>query len=177
MHDRYLKKTLLSDTNDNVSQKTKGNDEKVDFHPVSASSAELNEAVVSSAFDQYENFVPLDPAAESTLQSNMKLDDDSSVSHENWLATVASRITNTRRAKNTTKTAKTVNIEYKIKDVVSRDPSYPIHEQEMIVSEDISRPTLLTNIDRGKRHGCKVVDIHDPNRIVGQVSHGLSNME
>jgi hypothetical protein len=95
------------------------------------------------------------------------------VSNENWLATVASRITNTRRGKNTTKTAKPLTLEC---NIISQDHSRPIHEHEMIVSEDILRPTLLTNIQRGKRYGCKVIDIHDPNRIVAQVSNCLSHI-
>ena len=61
-------------------------------------------------------------------------------------------------------------------NIISQDHSRPIHEHEMIVSEDILRPTPLTNIQRGKRYGCKVVNIHDPNRIVAQVSYRLSHM-
>ena len=94
----------MSDKNGNASQNIRGNDEKVDFHPVTAK--------------------PL------TLECN----------------------------------------------IISQDHSRPIHEHEMIVSEDILRPTPLTNIQRGKRYGCKVVNIHDPNRIVAQVSYRLSHM-
>jgi hypothetical protein len=170
--ERYLSKSSVHNNNKDNPTGIWGSDKKIQSQLVSASSTELNEALVSSELED-EDIIPRDSIAELTLQSNTgkKNDDDSTLSNENWLATIASQI-KTKRSKNTLKKSKTITAESDItKDGINGEYSSPIHTQESISPEHISIPTLLTNVERGKRYGCKVIDINDPNRIVGQVSY------
>lgn len=163
-YEKHQHKPPLHDKDQhNPQNKIDESDEKTEFQPVSASSAELNEALISSELDNLENFVPMDSVAESTLLSNTskKIDEDSTLSDENWLVEVASQLQT--KSRNSIRKSQTKTMDCDIKNDVSRKYSYSPHEEKALL------PMLLTNIQRGKRHGCKVVDMNDPNRIVGQV--------
>lgn len=162
-YEKYRSTPVHDKDQHNSQNKIDESDEKTEFQPVSASSAELNEALISSEYENLENFVPMDSAAESTLLSNTskKYDEDSTLSDENWLVEVASQLQT--KSRKSIRKSQTITLDCDIKNDVTRKYSYSPHEENALI------PMLLTNVQRGKRHGCKVVDMNDPNRIVGQV--------
>jgi len=130
-------------------------------------------------FDMADDIVPLDETAESTLRLDRQAiagskKPDSTDSEEEepaWLKKVATLVNSKAPKANQKKSKKTVV--GGIADTLGLKESEGVPSGgdniNSILPSEISRPVPLLHVQKQFRHGCKVVNMKDKKRVVGQV--------
>lgn len=127
-------------------------------------------------FDMADDIVPLDETAESTLRLDRHSSAGSKSGSEDeepaWLKKVATLVNSKAPKEKSKKEKKTPTIT--CSNIGTRDSDgteKQIGEDQAIISlpSQISKPVPLIKVQKDFRHGCKVVNIKDRRRVVGQV--------
>ena len=124
-------------------------------------------------FDMADDIIPLDETAESTLhhvrqnESNRKQDKSKDDQEPEWLKKVATLVNATGKKK-FSKTS-SYGSEFEVKDAHASQNNSRNDEQTANVLAK-SRAIPLLKVQKDQRHKCKVINIKDKNRVVGQVN-------